>query len=75
MMQRLIAFGTRHGRNYISGSFLSSSSSSLKKVFFSSNFNLIPCQLSTSSCNSNSKDDFHIVMNILGNSDPSRRGN
>jgi hypothetical protein len=33
MMQRLIAFGTRHGRNYISGSFLSSSSS-LKKGLF-----------------------------------------
>ncbi|PNY15554.1 pentatricopeptide repeat-containing protein [Trifolium pratense] len=37
---RLIAFGTRHGRNYIS----------------------------------DSKDDFHIVMNILSNSAPSRGG-
>ncbi|MCH80173.1 pentatricopeptide repeat-containing protein, partial [Trifolium medium] len=80
-MQRLIAFGRRHGRDYISGSSLSSSSSSFssspKKVFFS-NFNLIPCQLSSSSssssCNSDSKDDFHIVMNILSNSAPSRRG-
>ncbi|GAU29325.1 hypothetical protein TSUD_226960 [Trifolium subterraneum] len=74
-MQRLISFGRRHGRNYISGSSLSSSSSSsLKKDLIFRRLYAVAHASELPPCNSDSKDDFHIVMNILSNSAPSRCG-